>query len=186
MGVPVNLLDTPSFSSPVGHLTSKERAGRYGLDGPLPHQLPGLDQGRRGGRCIFILRFPSAVTERQHESGPDLGGRFHISLLGRLPSDTHPHSSSLAPGHPCPDFPSQTLEPWCLGIILPPAPYPTMGVGPRTDCPDHSCFLWNSNHSSFREGLGKGQRQDSGMVLPPPFTFSFRNTPFSICPAAVC
>lgn len=59
-----------------------------------------------------------------------------------------------------------------VGVWHHPPPLPRTGA----ERPDHTGFLWNSNHFSFREGLGKGQRQDSGLVLPSTLAFALRNT----------
>lgn len=114
--------------------------------------------------CIFLLQFPPTGARPG-------AGCLPISLLGRRLSDIHPHSSSLAPGHPRLDFPSQTkqalsLEQWWLGIILA-HPVPTLWVlVPFAACPDHSGFLWNGYHSGFRGGTGAGT--EAGFWHGPP------------------
>lgn len=47
------------------------------------------------------------------------------------------------------------------------------GAGPEGWLSSPQWVLWNSNHSSLWEALGKGQRQDSGMVLPPPSIYLY-------------
>lgn len=119
--------------------------------------------------------------------------RDHVSPLGRSRSDVHSCSSSPAPGHPHLDSPSQTeqalsLEQWWIDIILViphPSPIPCHGGWFRL-----LAVLTTVGPSgiptilALGEGLGQGQRRDSGTVLPP-FACSLWDIPFSVCSADV-
>lgn len=123
----------------------------------------GTGQGQRGGRCVFQFLQPLLSTDR----GQALCWACSYRPPGTL-SDTQPHRE--AQDIPRPDISFQTKQALWNGGVWHHPPLPHTGA----DRPDHTRFLWNSNHFRFRRG------RDRGVIpapsFPPSLTFALRNT----------